>query len=128
MGQVNRYLRRGAGRYQHWCPACQEFHQLPDSWTFNGNLEKPSFQPSFLHRGFKRNIVGGKWVGEGRDAWLYDANGRPIEYICHYILTDGVLNYCGDCTHALAGKSVPLAELPQEYQDHQPDAKDGERG
>ncbi len=113
MGKVSRYLRRGTTGYFHWCPACQEMHPLPDSWTFNGNVDKPTFSPSFKHEGLKLNKdANGKWVGEGRDAWLYDANGKPISEVCHYILTDGVLNFCGDCTHDMAGKSVPMAELP----------------
>ena len=118
MNQVSRFLRRGEGRYYHWCPACLEMHQLPDSWTFNGDLSKPTFQPSFKHTGLMRNKdANGKWIGEGRDAWLYDAEGKPIPEVCHYILTDGILNFCGDCTHAFAGKSVPLPELPIELQD-----------
>jgi hypothetical protein len=92
-------------------------HSLPDTWTFNGDLNKPTFSPSFAHHSLKRNIVDGQWVGEGRDAWLYDAKGDPIPEICHYILTNGVLNFCGDCTHSMAGMQVPLPPLPAGYCD-----------
>jgi hypothetical protein len=30
---------------------------------------------------------------------------------CHYHLRAGVIEYCGDCAHALAGKSIPLPEI-----------------
>jgi hypothetical protein len=43
------------------------------------------------------------------------ANGKVIdayEQTCHLFLTDGRLQYLGDCTHALAGQTVPLPELP----------------
>jgi hypothetical protein len=94
MGQVSSTLRRGDGCYFHWCPGCEEMHPLPDGWTFDGNLEKPTFAPSFKH------------------SW----GGRP-DVCCHYILTAGILNYCADSTHELAGKSVPLPPLPEWLKD-----------
>lgn len=115
MGQVSSKLRRLTNAYAHWCPACKEMHRLPDGWTFsNGDLEKPSFQPSFLHGGILTvKDSNGQWMGE----WVLDALGKPIPYVCHYILTDGILNFCPDCTHEMAGKSVPLPELPDFYKD-----------
>jgi hypothetical protein len=83
-------------------------HPLPDSWTFDGNLECPTFSPSFRHSGIQRVFVSGKWTGE----WVRDANGNTIPFTCHYVLTAGVLNFCGDCTHVLSGKAVPLPQLP----------------
>jgi hypothetical protein len=109
MSQVSVTLRRITGGYAHWCPGCEEVHKLPDSWRFDGNLEKPTFTPSFKHEGIQRVFVNGEWTGE----WKRDAKGNTIPYICHYILTAGVLNFCGDCSHALVGKSVPLPELPE---------------
>jgi Family of unknown function (DUF6527) len=86
MSQVSSKLRRGEGRYFHWCPGCVETHPLPDGWAFDGNLDSPTFTPSFKH----------DW-----------GNGK----VCHYILTAGVLNFCSDSTHGLAGQSVPLPDL-----------------
>jgi hypothetical protein len=84
-------------------------HTLPDGWSFNGNLEKPTFTPSFKHEGLQRVFVNGNWTGE----WKRDASGNTIPYICHYILTDGQLQFQGDCTHGLNGKTVPLPLLPE---------------
>lgn len=114
MGQVSSVLRRQTGGYGHWCPGCNEMHYMPDSWTFNGNLERPTFSPSFKHSGIQRVFVDGQWNGE----WKRDAAGNTIPYICHYILTDGILNFCGDCTHALVGQSVPLPALPEGLTDN----------
>lgn len=114
MGQVSSTLRRCKGGYSHWCPGCEQMHILPDSWTFDGNLEKPTFSPSFKHSGILRPFVVGEWVGE----WVRDENGNTIPFVCHYILTAGVLNFCGDCTHALVGKSIPLPKLPEGLTDH----------
>ncbi len=109
MGQVSAKLRRAQNGYIHWCPPCGETHRLPDGWTFDGNVDRPTFSPSFKHTG-KQTVKDerGEWTGE----WVCGADGKALDWCCHYILTAGVLNYCGDCTHALAGQSVPLPDLP----------------
>src|ERR1051326_4906541 len=115
MGQVSSTLRRGEGCYFHGCPACEEMHPLPDSWPFDGNLEKPTFSPSFKQSGVRRIFdASGNWTGE----WMRDANGNTLPFICHYVLRAGVLHFCGDCTHALAGQAVPLPKLPEGLTDH----------
>lgn len=82
----------------HWCPGCNEPHGIPIPndknerkvfWDFNGDMEKPTFSPSVKI--------------------TLDKNGPRI---CHYILTGGMLQFCGDSTHALAGKTVPLPDFP----------------
>jgi Family of unknown function (DUF6527) len=109
MDQISSKLRRAEGAYVHWCPGCHEAHRLPDRWTFDGNLESPTFTPSFRHSGVQAvNAADGSWTGE----FVHDAAGEPVPFVCHYILTAGVLNFCGDSTHALAGQSVELQPLP----------------
>jgi len=95
MGQISTKFRNGHGRLFHWCEPCGELHPLPidAGWTFNGDYERPTMTPSFLQHGA-------------------DPGQR-----CHYILTAGVLNYRADCSHALAGQSVPLFDLPADYCD-----------
>lgn len=114
MGQVSAKLRRSTSGFLHWCPACGELHALPDSWTFNGNVDRPAFTPSFKHTG-KRSVVDekGDWTGE----WHRDERGEPLDWCCHYILTDGILNFCADCTHGMSGQSVPLPDLPHHLRD-----------
>ena len=110
MGQVSSTLRRGAGAYMHWCPGCMEMHSLPDGWTFDGNLEKPSFTPSFKHTGLRRVFTtGGNWTGE----WIRSANREPVPFVCHYILTAGILHFCNDSSHNFAGQSVVMPKLPE---------------
>lgn len=108
MSQVSGKLRRGNGRYFHWCPGCEEMHPLPDSWTFNGDLEKPTFSPSFL-----QTFV--RWSGGVAENGL--GIGEKAHVVCHYVLTDGVLNYCGDSWHDLKGTPVTLPDLPPHAQD-----------
>jgi hypothetical protein len=75
------------------CPVCG-WHEFPKvgrpgaSWTFNGNYEKPTFHPSMNEK-----------VGPFPD-------GHSTR--CHFVLTNGVLKFCDDCTHDMKGKSVPL--------------------
>lgn len=106
MSQVSSKLRRCETGYLHWCPACEELHILPDTWTFDGNLETPTFgigmpRPSFRH-----------WDNAG--------------WVCHYVLTNGMLSYCSDCSHTLAGKITHLPELPDHAKDLLPFQKASE--
>lgn len=113
MGQVSSTLRKARGGHTHWCPGCEEMHILPDTWAFDGNLEEPTFSPSFRHTGIRRVFLDGNWTGE----WVRNTEGHVIERTCHYVLTKGILNYCDDCTHALVGRCVPLPKLPEGLRD-----------
>jgi hypothetical protein len=74
------------------CPACGCGHGLrvgqadEPNWTFNGDMEKPSFNPSLSVSGANNSV-------------------------CHSMITDGMITYFGDSTHALAGKTVPLGDF-----------------
>jgi|SRR5271157_470243 len=114
MGQVSSKLRRGVDCYFHWCPACDEMHPLPDRWQFNGNLEKPTFIPSFRHTGYKKHIENGVWTDPW---WDRDAAGNVIPSCCHYVLTDGVMNFCNDCTHGMSNEKIPMPNLPDGLKD-----------
>lgn len=113
MGQVSPHLRRAENGYAHWCPGCEEMHVIPDRWTFDGNLLVPTFTPSVTITGKLRVLVDGNWTGE----WVRDAAGAARDSCCHYFLQGGQLQFCGDSTHALAGKTVPLPELPERFRD-----------
>jgi len=113
MNQVSSKLRREETGYTHWCPGCDEMHILPDSWKFNGDVQNPSFTPSFKHEGIRRVFVNGEWTGE----WKRDSAGNTIPFICHYVLTNGILYFQNDCTHNLRGQVVPLPPLPVELVD-----------
>lgn len=94
-----------------WCPGCVTHHSFRTKaykgetravgagpvpiWTFDGNMESPTFSPSLLYTG----IVSPK---TGKEL------GR-----CHLFLRAGVIEFLGDCSHELAGKRVPLGEAPR---------------
>jgi hypothetical protein len=107
MTKVSSYLKCDDGLYAHWCPGCEGLHYIPTdgegrpNWSFDGNVEIPTFNPSV-----KINY-------NGPDAGQMSYGRRAPAACCHYFLHSGVLQFCGDSTHSLAGKSVPLPELPE---------------
>ncbi|AMO40492.1 hypothetical protein BE1S18E01_14680 [Acinetobacter sp. BEC1-S18-ESBL-01] len=78
------------GMYKHMCPACGYLHYIPvhypfsngNQWFFNGNLEKPTFDP----------IIS-------------------INEYCNYFIKDGFIEYSVNCRHHLAACKVELPEL-----------------
>lgn len=78
--------------YSFNCPGCNWPHTFwvepfdsQTVWGFNGNLERPTFSPSLK-------------------------NEKPNS-ICHLFVKDGQIEYCGDCTHTLAGQTIPVPEI-----------------
>jgi hypothetical protein len=81
--------------YLLWlCPGCDDVHQVPvgppKGWTLSGTDDAPTVSPSVF-----TNPQG--------------AGGRPK---CHAFLRAGAMEFLGDCTHALAGTTAPVGELP----------------
>ena len=60
----------------------------PKGWGFNGDLERPTLMPS-----------------------LKVTYGEDSDYICHFHVRNGQIQYCGDSTHALAGKTIPMEDI-----------------
>ncbi len=99
MSAVSRILRKGSDGYIFWCPGCDGAHQVfVDSrgrrpgaqWSFNGNVEAPTFTPSLA-------------------VWWTEPSG---EKRCHSIIIDGRIQFQADCTHALANQTVPIPPFP----------------
>lgn len=72
-----------------FCPACDDAHTVsvgPNGWTWNGNIEKPTFAPSIK---------------------VTDHESK----ICHSFVRNGQWIYLQDCDHEMAGETVDLPEL-----------------
>lgn len=82
------------------CPGCKDPHVIPTggphAWNFNGSLESPTLSPSILVR----------FTASDPD----DPAAVAQESVCHSFVTDGRIQFLGDCTHALAGQTVDLPE------------------
>jgi len=111
MGRVSAVLRRIDGGYAHWCPGCEGMHVISTEapytvhWGFDGNVELPTFTPSV------------KITYNGADAGQMRDDHRAPPACCHYFVRAGQLEFCGDSTHALAGRTVPLPPLPEPLRD-----------
>lgn len=103
-----------------WCPGCEEYHVVKlrpapsPSWDFNGDYDKPTFSPSILIR--TGHYVPGQ---EGKDCWctLEERTGETSSFgcgVCHSFVRNGQIEFLSDCTHALAGKTVPLMQKEQD--------------
>jgi hypothetical protein len=88
------------GPRQYWfhCPGCKNDHaftvggrgsgepvQSP-RWTFNGSFDAPTFQPSLL------------------------CNKDYPDSRCHSFVTNGKIQFLGDCFHSLKNQTVDLPD------------------
>ncbi|PTM61927.1 DUF6527 family protein [Phreatobacter oligotrophus] len=105
-------LRTGeGGRICFRCPGCDEIHGIQvgegpgPRWGFNGDYDRPTFEPSILTR-FTRRLTEDEidriMAGERLDI---------PQTVCHSFIADGQIQFLGDCTHALAGQTVPLPDF-----------------
>jgi len=82
--------------YAFHCPGCDHAHVYytsgPVVWSFDGNMETPTFSPSLLNR--------------------CPDHTDPKQRLCHLTLASGMLHFYPDCSHDLAGRVVELPEYP----------------
>lgn len=109
MGRLSSILRNGSGgRLTWWCPGCNQCHQIQTGdgpgprWGWNGSVDKPTFTPSVLVT----------WKEPSDDPALAADERHDISKVCHSFVVDGQMQMLGDCTHALAGQTVPIPPWP----------------
>lgn len=77
------------------CPGCERPHTVrvkgDGAWGWNGDVERPTLTPSVFV-----NAPG-----------PYFTDSAPS---CHSFVNDGHIQFLGDCSHAMAGETVPLPE------------------
>ena len=113
MARLSAKLRSlSGGSIGYWCQGCDSLHavrvNVPDRpcWTWDGNVEAPTFSPSVLTtyrhpKGFDNDHP----APAGYD-------GEYVNDICHTFIRGGMVEFLSDCTHALAGKTEPLPDWP----------------
>lgn len=100
------YPKENNAYLEYKCPACG-WHGIPvkvnvkedNSWQWNGNLDKPTITPSVNH-----------YYPES----AYEQHPGLKRYRCHYIITDGIMNFCADCTHDKSGQSIIMVDYTDE--------------
>lgn len=121
LGSKLRKLEDGAVMFR--CPGCGDNHMIyveaPTDglqhavWSFNGNGDRPTFTPSILVRSGHH----APHHKPGDSCWCtynveHPDSPAPFECrVCHSYITDGQIQYLSDCTHELAGKTVPLPDF-----------------
>ena len=80
----------------------------PHAWGFDGNYDAPTFTPSVLVSSTRRmtddehaRVMAGETL-----------NLPPTT--CHSFIKAGHIQFLNDCTHALAGQTVPLPNINAE--------------
>ena len=91
MIKIKHYQDRfGNEGYTFFCPACGYRHPFDiPRWNFNGDFENPTFTPSL-------RVIGG-----------------PTGTLCHLSITNGMIQYHGDCPHSYVGKTIPMVQLDE---------------
>jgi len=103
-----------------WCPGCDESHSIrygAGGWAWNCNAESPTITPSV-------RVRSGHHAGhykKGDQCWCTYNKEFPPEpgqrvfacQCCHSFITDGRIQFLGDCTHAMAGQTVCLPDFPE---------------
>jgi hypothetical protein len=108
--KISPILRRAGAMLIFKCPGCCRNHGIRiralsspgdrngPGWEWDGDAERPTFSPSVLVR------------YDGADAGI---GGAPPA-VCHSFVRDGQIEFLADCTHGLAGQTVPLLPWPDE--------------
>lgn len=115
MSALSKVLRDAeGGRLHFWCPGCSEMHGISigegpgPRWGWNGNADRPTFTPSILVTWTVSEppVTPENLEEYRRCPWTQ----TKVKKVCHSFVTDGQIQFLDDCTHALAGKTVPLPE------------------
>lgn len=72
--------------FAFWCPGCDDLHVVDETWSFNGDQNRPTFHPS---------------------VYVWGENS-----VCHFFVNAGKLLFLPDCTHELVEQTVPMRPLP----------------
>lgn len=91
---------------QDWTPPAVYYDVRDGAWSWNGDVLKPSFQPSILAHWHQ-------WMPPVTPENMNDFKRAPwpqtkVESVCHSFVTDGRIQFLTDCTHALAGQTVDI--------------------
>ena len=89
----------GEDRLRWWCPGCEDTHLIPvkpydpTGWDFNNDFDAPTVSPSVLVYAHDRMPP------------------RKSQPQCHTFIRDGRIEFLSDCTHHLAGQTVPMVSV-----------------
>lgn len=88
--------------WQFFCPGCKETHMFFTSWQFDGNMEKPTVVPSI-----KVTWPANPQADDEYKEWRK-------ERVCHSFIKNGIIEFCGDCTHDMKDQKVALPPIEED--------------
>lgn len=117
MAALGRHLRTLEGdKIGFWCPGCGMMHAVrikgADPWKWNGSADRPTFSPSVHVSWFLLSPEGEEMIRNKVPLPEGQKRYPGKDMICHTFVTDGQIQFLSDCTHALAGQTVPLPDFP----------------
>jgi hypothetical protein len=92
------------------CPGCDHAHGIRvrgeehPVWGWNESFDAPTFTPSIRVTGVQ------PLSDEELDRVLKGEKIETIPLCCHSFVTDGKIQFLGDCTHKLVGQVVDIPE------------------
>lgn len=100
MGRLSAKLRSiEGGRIGLWCLGCDGIHVVRVEgnehplWSWDHNVDAPTLSPSIL-------------------VTYQDLSGEGEDERCHSFVKNGNWEYLPDCTHNLAGQTIPVPDWP----------------
>lgn len=112
MGLLSLILRNAGDLLTWHCPGCRRAHSVRirelsaadedkgPGWGWNRSATAPTFTPSVLV------------TYDGRDAGRDAGRDGAPPAVCHSFVVDGKMQFLSDCTHSLAGQTVPIPPWP----------------
>jgi len=82
-------------------------------WTFNGDLDRPTFSPSLLVRSGK--YANPEWYAKLTSQERRDFADR-ISNVCHSYIVNGQIQYLHDCTHKYVNQTIELPDYEFEWE------------
>ena len=119
MGQLSLFLRNMEGeKLSFWCPGCKSPHTVfygIGGWQWNGDANKPVISPSIFctFPTWVPEVTHSNWEKWKKEPWKQEKQ----QVVCHSFIgcngaAPGEIIFLLDCTHVLAGKTVPLFSWP----------------
>lgn len=113
MSALSKILRDAEGGLMLFmCPGCNQAHGIRVAgdkpiWKWSGDVVRPTFSPSVLVSYYQITPEGCAMIARG-DAPPDGERYPGKDVVCHSFVKDGRIEYLGDCTHSLGGKTSDL--------------------
>lgn len=112
MRDDSRFRYAEGDRISFWCPGCNRVHTIHiGSGGWGWDETTLTVTPSI-------KVTSFRWeppvTPENLDEWKRASwEQHKVDLVCHSFIRNGIWEFLGDSTHALAGQHVALPEWPR---------------